>query len=708
MRKSVKILLIASVIIVIISIPIIFIISNVLRMGQKPPPFTLDNAPEQIIISRNDIRKKLENNTFSLEEDSQIFLDFSQWMANNCPDILNLVKNWKQTVLFEIKNSTYDMWWIIGNNSAIVEVGTNPPQNYGLLIKLDFKTFTEILRQEETPLSAFLKGNLIYEGSFDEALKVAEITNIVSATVMDTYTPAILGGPTFKITVDKSELYEEEGLTLFPCISVTINPDHIGKLHKSLIGQGSVIIVDQRGKIVAKLEDSSHSVHEFINSTTVMMGGQEPGYMQLWNFKENITETLEVPCGHHDLDYNPVSDTFMVLEYIYLKEKWGKDNITVTYDLLSEYNRAGELVWQWDPSIFFPFNATRYTSLGLNETFRGGADWMHSNSFVWDKTLKVIYLNVRNLDTILKINYTTKEVIWDAGRGGDFTLLNKVGEEVDTLFCHPHGFERISSDRYILFDNDLFNQSNPSTMSIENSTGHSRFLEFEIDEENHIMREIWSWVPSNQSYYFPESGGDADRLPNGNTIGIFGDKALILNLRDPVILTEVTKNGTIAWELQIPGMNNTFFWVHRLERFYAKPLITIHDQSIDLSDGFLWINLSTWNTFKQDATFQGIIKIVADGQEVSQESFEFLPHWQPTTFEITVNNLPSNAKAVEIIIENNDGIRNSVIIYEKSQNVLLSYGPVLFLIGSVLVAIPVVIAYVKIKRKRDILEQNTE
>ncbi len=707
MRKSVKILLIISIVIIIISIPLIFILSNVLRMGQKPPPFTLDDAPEYIVVTRNNIKEKLENNTFTLEEDGQKFLDFSQWMADNCPDILHLVKNWEQTVLFEIENTTYDMWWIIENDSAIVEVGTNPPQNYGLVIKLDFKTFTEILMQEETPLSAFLKGNLIYEGSFDEALKVAEITNIVSATVMDTYSPAIFGGPTIEITAEISELYNEEGLTLFPCFEVTINPEQPGKQHKSLIGQGSVIIVDNRGKIVTKLEGSSHSVHEFINSTAFLMGGQE-GYMELYDYRNEKVESLAVPGGHHDFDYNPVTDTFMVLEYNYTDEIWGKDNVTVTYDLLSEYNRTGHIVWQWDPSIFFPFNATRYTSLGLNETFRGGLDWMHANSFSWDKTLKVIYLNVRNLDTILKINYTTREVIWDAGRGGDFTLLNKAGKEVDTLFCHSHGFERISSNRYIMFDNDLFNKSNPSTMTIENSSGHSRFLEFEIDEENRIMREIWSWVPPSQSYYFPESGGDADRLPNGNTLGTFGDKALILNLRDPVILTEVTKNGTIAWELQIPGVNNTFYWVHRLERFYEKPLITIHNHSLDLSERFLWINLSTWNTFKQDTTSQGMLRIVADGQEVSQKSFEFLPHWQPTTFEITVNNLPSNAKVVEIIIENNDNIKNSVIIYQQSQNILFSYGPILFLIGSVMVAIPTIIVYVKVRSTREIQEQNSE
>ncbi|MFX1507040.1 MAG: aryl-sulfate sulfotransferase, partial [Promethearchaeota archaeon] len=463
MRKSVKILLIVGVVVVILSIPALFIISNIMKMGERAQPFNLDNAPEYVITSKIVLKEKLENDTFTLEVDRQQFLNFSQWMADNSPNILDLIKGWEQTVLFEIENSTYNMWWIIHDNTATVEVGTNSPQEYGLLINLDFQTFTNILKQIETPLSAFIKGTLTYEGPFNEALKVAQVTAVVSATIMDTYIPTKIRGPTFEITTDNKDYYIDDGLTLFPCINVSINPEHIGKEHESLIGSGTVYIIDSQGKIVTQLGNSAHSVHKFINSTTILMGGQDPGFLELWNYKEDILETLGVPEGHHDLDYNPITDTYMVLEYNYSVEVFDGKNTTVIYDLVSEYDRTGELVWQWDPLIHYPFNATRHASLGLNNIFRGGLDWMHANSFVWDKTQNVIYLNVRNLDTILKINYTTKEVIWDAGRGGEFTLVNKAGKEVNTLFCHPHGLERISSNRFILYDNDLYNLSNPLT-----------------------------------------------------------------------------------------------------------------------------------------------------------------------------------------------------------------------------------------------------
>ena len=697
-QKSTKIIFLAGF---LIAIPVSTVLLSLLGFSavnlfvqsllreQEADPFSLDDAPDHIIELKTELKDKFHNETFTWE-DMPTYIEFCQWLADNSPDILDLVKDWDQNVLFNFNNASGDMWFIIEDNSLTIEYGSVYPEDYGIMIDLSFETFIDIMKQDETPLSANLGGRLHYQGPFPEVLKVSKIATTAAATIMDTNIP-VRGEADFNITVDDSNLYIQGGLTLFPLMEVTINPDHLGEHHKSTPGLSSLVIVDDRGEIVAELEDTAHSVHEFINSTSVMMGGQE-GFMELWNFKENILETLSVPGGHHEIDYNPVSDTFMVLEYAFSNETW--DDMNVIYDLISEYNRAGELVWQWDPRVYFPFNSTRHTGLGLNETFRGGVDWMHSNSFVWDKINEVIYLNVRNLDTILKINYTSKEIIWDAGRDGDFTLINKAGEEVDFLFCHSHSLEQISPTSFIMFDNDLFNQSNPLTMTLENSSGHSRYLELEIDEENRIMREVWSWTPSNSSYYMPESGGDADRLPNGNCVGIFGDKGLVLNLRDPVIITEVTRSGDIAWELQIPGQNNTYFWVHRVERFYEKPIISLHNQTLDLNQGTLSINLSTWNNIRESVTSPGTIRIIADGTEIYQDSFSFLPYWQPKQLVISLSNLQSTVGILALVVTNNEGLKTSITLYEKpkpSLPDLFQFLPLTLGIATIVIAVPVIV-----------------
>jgi hypothetical protein len=211
--------------------------------------------------------------------------------------------------------------------------------------------------------------------------------------------------------------------------------------------------------------------------------------MELWNIETDTRVTLPVPAGHHKLDYNPVTDTFMVLETATSGEVW--DGLEVVYDTISEYNWDGDLLWQWDARVYYPFSSTIHTWLGHNYTFRGYADWMHANSFVWDKEENTIWLNVRNQDTILKIDKDTKEIIWKAGRWGNFTVLDINGTEVDTIWNYPHSLEWIGDNHYMLFDNGLFNPDVPSSME-QNGTGISGFIEFEIDEESQILQEVWS------------------------------------------------------------------------------------------------------------------------------------------------------------------------------------------------------------------------
>ena len=211
-----------------------------------------------------------------------------------------------------------------------------------------------------------------------------------------------------------------------------------------------------------QLDDSQHSVHKFINSTAVVMGGSD-GWMEIWDFVSDTRVTLPVPAGHHELDYNPITDTFMVLETATTGEVW--NGLEVIYDTICEYSWDGDLLWQWDSRVRYPFNSTIYTAICNNYTFRGYTDWMHANSFALDKVENTIWLNVRNQDTILKIDKDSGDIIWRAGRNGNFTLLDINGTEVDLIWHYPHSLEWIGDNRYILFDNGLFDPDVPSSMT---------------------------------------------------------------------------------------------------------------------------------------------------------------------------------------------------------------------------------------------------
>ncbi|MFW9964852.1 MAG: aryl-sulfate sulfotransferase, partial [Candidatus Sifarchaeia archaeon] len=679
MRKRTKGLIVVSILLIIL-VPTAFYVLNLLY-PPRPEPFDLDNAPAEIIAIKIDLKTKLSEETFSWS-DMDDFITISQYIADNSPMVKELIQDWDRVTVFDVVGSGY-FWFTTMDDSMIIQMGYTPPTEYDAQITLTLEAMIQILSQKETAISSFQKGNLDFTGPLGDALKIDRITQIIASTLMDTSIDFVESSLEFIITQDQPALYDQ-GLTLMPCTEIIIENG------SSTFGNGHLVVLDQAGRVVAQLDDTLHWVHKFINSTTVLMGGAG-GNAELWNYQTGVVEALSIPGGHHELDYNPATDTFLVLEDDYSSEIW--DGRYVLYDVLSEYSRNGDLIWQWDGRDEYPFNSTIHTGLGLNETFRAGADWMHSNSFTWDKENDVIYLNVRNQDTILKIDKSSKNIVWAAGRWGNFRVLNSTGHEVDSIFYHPHSLEWIGSDRFIIYDNDFYNPNHPTTMVIGSSEGYSRLVEFVIDEDNQTMREVWFWDPQNVSYYFQDSGGDADRLPNGNTIGIFATKALTASVPDPVIITEVTQSGEVAWELQVPGANKTYYWTHRLERFYPAPLIHVDNESIelDLNAGTLSLNLTTWNSYKIDSKTSGTLKVIVNGDEYISDSFEFQTHWQPNNFEISLTDLSSEVDYIQIKVANDEGQEGNLVVYGVLPNPPLIFDLVLPVAIGLIIIVPVVI-----------------
>ncbi|MFX1580091.1 MAG: aryl-sulfate sulfotransferase [Promethearchaeota archaeon] len=687
MRRRTKGLL-AILIIVAIAIPTALYILNELINPPPPEPLNLDEAPAEIRAIKAELKEKLSEGVFTWD-DMENFTIFSNYVAAHHPEAQEITKDWEIVAVLDVLDSGY-LWFTVANDALNLTVESVPPEDPDVTIILSFDTLTEVFSTQTTAAAAFQRGDVDFDGTLGIALKIDRLNTIFSYTIMDTKLYYSSGIIDFKITenIDGSHT---AGYTLFPCMEIVITNE---SMQNGAMVSGKVLIVDDQGTVVNQLDDSMHSVHKFINSTAVMMGGSD-GWMEIWDFVSDTRVTLPLPAGHHELDYNPITDTFMVLETATSGEVW--DGLEVIYDTISEYNWDGDLLWQWDARVHLPFNSTLYTTICNNYTFRGYVDWMHANSFSWDKVENTIWLNVRNQDTILKIDKDTGEIVWSAGRNGNFTILDINGTEVDSIWHYPHSLEWLGDNRYILFDNGLFDPDVPSSMT-RNGTGISGFVEFEIDEENQEIREVWSWHATNSTYYFSESGGDADRLPDGNTIGIYANQALVLAQPDPLIFTEVTRDGEIVWELQILGGNGTYCWAHRLERFYETPLIEVQNQAIDINAGTLYLNLSTWNCVKEMFSTDGEIRVIVDGTEIYQDTFEFQPQWIATNLEVSLSNLPTNFKYIELQVENSDGILKSVVIYGSMNP--QSVDPVFYVLAGIMVAIPVIIVISLIRTGR--------
>jgi hypothetical protein len=668
---------IAILIVVVITVPSVLYILNGILNPPPPEPLNLDEAPPEIRSMKANLKEKLSEGTFTWD-DMENFSIFSNYVAAHHPEAQEITKDWEIVAVLEVLDSGY-LWFTVENDALNLSVELVPPEEPDVTIILSFDTLVEVFSTQTTAAAAFQRGEVDFNGTLGVALKIDRLNTIFSYTIMDEKLYYSSGIIDFKIT-ERVEGSYTPGYTLFPCMEIIITNE---SMQTGAMGAGKVLIVDDQGNIVNQLDDSQHSIHKFINSTAVMMGGSD-GWMEIWDFVSDTRVTLPVPAGHHELDYNPLTETFMVLGTATSGEIW--DGLPVIYDTICEYNWEGDLLWEWDARVHYPFNSTIYTTVGQNYTFRGYADWMHVNSFVWDKVENTIWLNVRNQNTLLKIDKDSDEIIWKAGQLGNFTVLDINGTEVDTIFHYPHSLEWIGSNRYVMFDNGLFNPEVPTSMT-RNGTGISGFIEFEIDEENQELREVWSWYAANSTYYFSESGGDADRLPDGNTLGIFANQALVLAQPDPVILTEVTRNGTIAWELQILGGNGTYYWVHRVERFYEAPLVKVHESVYDPATQSFTANISVWNCVKQMTTSSGELNVLVNGNEFHNEAFEFQPQWLATNLNVSLTNLPSNVNSIDIIIENSDGIESILRVYGNEPQFI---GPIIYVVVGIVVAVPVV------------------
>lgn len=453
-----------------------------------------------------------------------------------------------------------------------------------------------------------------------------------------------------------------------------------GRLSNDSGNRGNYLfILDMEGSIKYAVKSNARfKTPKFINSTTIMY--MMAGNIRLRNLETDVVEILPIPEGHHDLEYNPFTDTFLTIQHRILGTYQG---LPIWYDDIVEYDRQGNQLWVWNCSEHLPFNTDHF----LNELWSGGQDWTHANSLFWLVEEDIIFYNPRNLDTFYKIDKQSGEILWAVGKLGDFSLHDKNGIERTTLWWHSHALEMIGPNRFILFDNDHLNQTNPLNH-------RSRLVEIIVNEEIKTVEEIWSWTAPEE--YYCEPWGDADRLPNGNTLGAFG-----ASFGHPTHLTEVTPEGEIAWEMKFDHLPEIRTKFYQVERFFKAPLIKINKVADKTEEeGKIEVNLSVWNTYRTRYPSKGRIYFDLKNEILINESFYFQPHWQETklTYEIPYQN--SGVDVLKVIVENSDGKRAETNLTEMIEETRVeSFGFLITCFGSITIGVIVLLNRQKRSKK---------
>jgi len=210
------------------------------------------------------------------------------------------------------------------------------------------------------------------------------------------------------------------------------------------------------------------------------------------------------------------------------------DGVTVEFpwigDKLVEWDKdTKEVVWSWN--VFDHFSMSDYDQIGGTWTeayISLHYDWTHVNAVVFDEEESCLYISVRHLSRITKIDYPSGEVIWNLGHdmpSGDVDFGHDLG------FSFQHSLQKLENGNIITFDNGNLSPEFRGT-----DEPISRAIEIGIDGTQSSI----AWSHDLGPDLFGFASGNAQKLENGNvlltTVG-GGGRSL-----------EVNTDGDVVWE----------------------------------------------------------------------------------------------------------------------------------------------------------------
>ena len=387
------------------------------------------------------------------------------------------------------------------------------------------------------------------------------------------------------------------------------------------------------------LFDTRFTFTHFLPNGNVI--GFEPG--KGYEIDLNGNRIFETPNGysaHHDFIKTSHDTYFLIsatVEDQYCPEECNEmlpDEIPWQGDTFSEFDQDGNEIWSWN--TFDYFDSTEYNPYYV-QTYSGNyeMDWTHSNSVAYDENTESVFVSIRNLSRITKIDYASKEIIWNLGQT-DF--MSEIYYDLDLNFSQQHSVQVLDNGNLLFFDNHRY-----LTPEL------SRCIEVEYDEANHSASIVWEHeLPLESS---SGSRGECDRLENGNTLITAGRSGHIL---------EVTHDNEIAWHLEFDN-SEVYTSSYRSERIpnlhpiaYSVTLANftgeIENSYVDPTDDILeaTIHNNSWGTGWFNYT------LLINEVEISSDNI-FVNPFENSTFNIDLSTLDINTGSIltlEIYPEN--------------------------------------------------------
>ena len=248
------------------------------------------------------------------------------------------------------------------------------------------------------------------------------------------------------------------------------------------------------------------------------------------NQTSDLVETMDSPLmTHHDFAILPSGNILgLVAERQNVRLQNGEDS-PIRGDRIVEFRPDNQVVWEWsafdflDPSSFTPPK-------------NGNIDWTHANNLQYLPQTDEILVGFRNLDLLVTIDRSTKEITRNYGEDGDYTLAS------GQWFAHQHHGTLTEDATLTVFDNN-YGEDQYST---------SRVVQYRINETLKTMEETWSV----ELGYFYRDAGQAALLENGGLLIAAGGGVREEDV--PVQIIEFDSNKEEIWNVQSNSLSDVY------------------------------------------------------------------------------------------------------------------------------------------------------
>jgi len=371
-----------------------------------------------------------------------------------------------------------------------------------------------------------------------------------------------------------------------------------------LAGTGYYLIMANNDGTVAKYYKTRHnqpiydfkiqcdgrlSFNEFIR-THSYTGGGDATYRFLSN--DFSQETDSVKMGN---EYQAESHEFQVLPnghmicFSYSANHFNlaallpgaNPNIKLYAPVIQELDTEGKVVFQWRFWNHFKVTDLKTGADLITNTRLPALDGVHTNSLMMDNDGNLVFSSL-GLANIIKISRQTGKVIWQLGGKYNMFHFTNVDSITGVSMCYGHFFRRLPNGNVIFYNNN-----------VDGTTIPSKVIEWKLDEVKLTATKVWSYTSNNILGFHL---GDAQRLPNGNTMIGWGDDG---SAAGPAC-TEVDASGNKLFELSFTDKYMYSYRIYRMEFPGNNPKAEREVNSLNIGS-YSFIQGDTLNTGVQVA-----------------------------------------------------------------------------------------------------------